>query len=83
MPLSALIREPRHLGSVQTGSWNVLPLAPTKEGKRTLSFRYSPKDTNAGAIIEQVRAAGLVITDLSTDDRDLEDVFLHLTRDAA
>ncbi|MCB1559437.1 MAG: ABC transporter ATP-binding protein [Alphaproteobacteria bacterium] len=62
---------------------SLLPLAPTKEGKRTLSFRYSPKDTNAGAIIEQVRAAGLVITDLSTDDRDLEDVFLHLTRDAA
>jgi len=58
-------------------------LSPVKEGKRTLSFRYSPKDTNAGAIIEQVRAAGLVITDLSTDDRDLEDVFLHLTRDAA
>lgn len=54
--------------------------SPRKDGKKTLSFRYSPQDTNAGEIIAAVQAAGLGIIDLSTDDRDLEDVFLQLTK---
>lgn len=62
---------------------SLLHLLPQKEGKRTLSFRYSPKDTTAGAIILAAQNAGLTIQDVSTDDRDLEDVFLQLTRDAA
>ncbi|OIN86822.1 MAG: multidrug ABC transporter ATP-binding protein [Alphaproteobacteria bacterium CG1_02_46_17] len=59
---------------------SLLRFSPQKEGKRTLAFRYSPKETNAGEIITAVQSAGLGIVDLSTDDRDLEDVFLQLTR---
>ncbi len=59
---------------------SLLRFAPQKEGKRTLAFRYSPKETNAGEIITAVQSVGLGIVDLSTDDRDLEDVFLQLTR---
>ncbi len=53
---------------------------PRKDGKRTLSFRYSPQDTNAGEIIKSIQEAGFGIADLSTNERDLEDVFLQLTR---
>ena len=51
-----------------------------KDGKRTLVVRYSPKEISAGHVIAMVQQNGLVITDISTDDRDLEDVFLQLTR---
>ena len=51
-----------------------------KEGKRTLVVRYSPQDYCAGEIIEAVQKAGYGIADLSTDESDLEDVFLQLTR---
>ncbi len=54
-----------------------------KDGKRTLVVRYSPKDISAGQVISMVQQNGLVITDISTDDRDLEDVFLQLTRQSA
>lgn len=54
-----------------------------KDGKRTLVIRYSPKDISAGHVISMVQQNGLVITDISTDDRDLEDVFLQLTRHSA
>jgi ABC-2 type transport system ATP-binding protein len=55
-------------------------LNPLQTGNRTLTIRYNPRDTNAGAIIQSVQAAGLGIADLSTNDRDLEEVFLQLTR---
>lgn len=55
-------------------------LTPLQTGNRTLTIRYNPRDTNAGAIIQSVQAAGLGIADLSTNDRDLEEVFLQLTR---
>lgn len=59
---------------------SLLALHPAQTGQRTLTIRYNPRDTNAGAIIQAVQAAGLGIADLSTNDRDLEDVFLQLTR---
>lgn len=47
---------------------------------RTLKVRYAAKDVSAGQIIAAVQGAGLGIADLTTDQSDLEDVFLQLTR---
>ncbi|MFN3828269.1 MAG: ABC transporter ATP-binding protein [Micavibrio sp.] len=52
---------------------------PEKQGNRTLVIRYSPREQSAGALIEAVQAAGYGISDISTDESDLEDVFLQLT----
>lgn len=52
----------------------------SQDGKRTLVVRYSPGEQSAGAIIEAVQAAGYGIADISTDESDLEDVFLQITR---
>jgi len=51
-----------------------------KEGKRTLMLRYSPDELQIGKVIEEIQAAGFGIADISTDDSDLEDVFLELTK---
>ncbi len=51
----------------------------TREGIRTLMVRYAPKDQSAGAIIAAVQAAGYGIADISTDESDLEDVFIQMT----
>jgi ABC-2 type transport system ATP-binding protein len=64
----------------------VLPPALTALGgalegdRRSIRFRYNPKEANAGALITAVQAENLGIVDLSTDEADLEDVFLRLTR---
>ncbi len=55
---------------------------PDREGRRTLIFRYSPGEQAVGPILDAVRDSGLEIVDLSTDESDLEDVFLQLTRAA-
>lgn len=47
---------------------------------RTLKIRYAARDVSAGQIIAAVQAAGFGIADLTTDQSDLEDVFLQLTR---
>ena len=52
---------------------------PQRQGRRTLVVRYSPKEQDAGAIIQAVQNAGYGIADISTDESDLEDVFLQLT----
>lgn len=44
-----------------------------------LLLRYAPSAVPAGEILEKVRAAGLGIRDLSTEEADLEDIFLRLT----
>lgn len=50
-----------------------------KEGRRTLMVRYTPKDQDIGEIIEIIQKARYGIVDISTDESDLEDVFLQLT----
>jgi len=45
-----------------------------------LNISYQPSRTSAGQIIQAVNAAGLTIADLSTEETDLEDIFLQLTR---
>ncbi len=47
---------------------------------RGLVFRYRPSQTRIRDILTAVREAGLTISDLTTQEGDLEDVFLALTR---
>lgn len=48
-------------------------------GKRSVIIRYNPSETEVGAMIEAIQKAGYGIVDISTDDSDLEDVFIQLT----
>ena len=48
---------------------------------RQLAVRYRPSETEVGEILAAVREAGLTIVDLTSKEADLEDIFLHLTRD--
>ncbi|MFQ6021655.1 MAG: ABC transporter ATP-binding protein [Acidiferrobacterales bacterium] len=50
-----------------------------RDGKQ-LEFRLDRSVDSIGEFLERLRAAGLVITDLHTEEPDLEDVFLELTR---
>lgn len=56
--------------------------SPSKEGRRTLLLRYSPTDQCVGEIIDIIKKSGHVICDISTDESDLEDIFLQITRAA-
>ncbi len=47
---------------------------------RRLVIRFQPSQTRVGEILEAVAAAGLHIADLTTEQTDLEDIFLQLTR---
>lgn len=53
------------------------------EGKHRLVVNYRPSDTSVGAMIDAIQKANLNITDIQTDQSDLEDVFLQLTRNTA
>lgn len=53
---------------------------PVLEGRRTLLFHYSPGEMQVGDMINAILNDGHVIADISTDESDLEDVFLQLTR---
>ena len=45
----------------------------------TLALTYRPSERTAMQVLEAVRAAGLVIRDVATEEPDLEDVFVALT----
>jgi ABC-2 type transport system ATP-binding protein len=47
-----------------------------------LAITYDKRATSAGAVLAGVSAAGLTIVDVSTQEADLEDVFLTLTKAA-
>lgn len=49
------------------------------DGLTWLTISYRPSTMHAGDIITAVQAAGLRIVDLSTEETDLEDIFLQLT----
>jgi len=53
---------------------------PIQEGRRTITCRYSPSDNAVGTMIRAINKSGYEIIDISTDESDLEDVFLQLTR---
>jgi ABC-2 type transport system ATP-binding protein len=55
------------------------PFAPTLAEERRLVFQYKPSVTTVGDILGGLQAAHLGIVDLSTEEADLEDIFLRLT----
>ncbi|MEL6570802.1 MAG: ABC transporter ATP-binding protein [Pseudomonadota bacterium] len=59
-------------------------LPPTISGTRrndgTLAFSYHTTQTSADQVLDLLRTADIKITDISTEESDLEDVFLALTR---
>jgi ABC-2 type transport system ATP-binding protein len=50
------------------------------QGSRRLVFRYKPSEHPVARILDGVHAAGLTILDVTTEETDLEDIFLQLTR---
>ena len=46
-----------------------------------LSISYAPSQTKVGEVLAQLNACGVSVRDISTDEADLEDVFLQLTYD--
>ncbi len=48
---------------------------------RQITIRYQPSKTQIAEVLAAVREAGLTILDLTTEQSDLEDIFLALTRD--
>ncbi len=56
---------------------------PQQQGRRSITCRYSPGDNVVGAMIDAIGKAGYQIVDISTDESDLEDVFLQLTQGSA
>ena len=76
--LDALRREARtlsrQLASAQPGEESAA--RPVEGG---IAVRYDPSASSVGAIIAAVAAAGLEITDVTTDEPDLEEVFLEMT----
>ncbi|MBU0800898.1 MAG: ABC transporter ATP-binding protein [Alphaproteobacteria bacterium] len=56
------------------------PFHPVAEARRSVTCRYSPGEGVVGQMIAVLQAAGYGIADISTDESDLEDVFLQLTR---
>jgi len=49
-------------------------------GERTIVITYSKARVNAGEVLAALQSAGFGIVDVSTQEADLEDVFLNLTR---
>ncbi|MGR3468105.1 MAG: ABC transporter ATP-binding protein [Shimia sp.] len=54
----------------------------TERPDGTLAFSYAAARTSPEAILDAVRSAGLGLRDIRTEQADLEDVFLSLTRAA-
>ncbi|WP_341909358.1 ABC transporter ATP-binding protein [Ferrovibrio terrae] len=52
-------------------------------GPRRLRLHYRPSQMPFSTLLARVQAAGLAIHDLTTQDADLEDLFLELTRNRA
>jgi ABC-2 type transport system ATP-binding protein len=58
---------------------NLNDLAIKRNSPQSITITFDPSKNTTGEIINRVQSAGLIITDLSTKDQDLEDVFLRLT----
>lgn len=48
----------------------------------TLAFGYDARVMGAGTVLDAIRAGGMRIADVRTEEADLEDVFLQLTSKA-
>ena len=58
---------------------NAVGLEVTQRADGTLALSYHAADTTAEEVLAAVRAAGIAIRDVKTEQADLEDVFLALT----
>ncbi|MDJ0921381.1 MAG: ABC transporter ATP-binding protein [Henriciella sp.] len=68
-PREPLDRVPPDLASLNT----------VLEEDGTLSITFRSSETGIGRLLEQVRSAGISVADLSTDQPNLEDVFVAMT----
>ena len=50
--------------------------------RHRLVVRYRPSETRLGDVLNAMNAAGIQVADLTTEETDLEDIFLQLTRAA-
>lgn len=51
----------------------------TMRGPTVISVQINQNEANVGQVLSSVQAAGLTISDISTEETDLEDIFLQLT----
>ncbi|MFH1806095.1 MAG: ABC transporter ATP-binding protein [Pseudomonadota bacterium] len=51
------------------------------KGPNQIALHYRPSKTQMAEILNAIHASGLAISDLSTEEGDLEDIFLMLTRE--
>ncbi len=74
----------RSMVIIPDGEVKTLPQAPgievTRRDGGALSFSYSAGQVSAEAVLAAVRDAGIRIRDVRTEQADLQDVFLELTR---
>jgi ABC-2 type transport system ATP-binding protein len=54
-------------------------LGMERTGPARLRLSYQPSRTRLGQLLAEVQKAGLEIVDLSTEETDLEDIFLEVT----
>lgn len=59
------------------------PFSPELRPDRRMVVHYKPSQMPMAGILDAVRTAGLAITDLTTEEADLEDIFLQLTSSKA
>jgi ABC-2 type transport system ATP-binding protein len=67
--------------AIDTVPQSLQRFTPTLVNPHRLSIHYTPSKIAISDILSEVSAAGLTIKDLSTDEPDLEDAFLNMTRD--
>lgn len=60
---------------------NLIPFAPERTNEQTLAFHARRDDGGIPALLDALPGCGLKIIDISTDEPDLEEVFLRLTTD--
>ncbi|MEQ1888174.1 MAG: ABC transporter ATP-binding protein [Alphaproteobacteria bacterium] len=72
-----LVISPAHPVAEVPASLAGLNVERLRDGK--LAVQYNPADTPVMMLIERIKDAGIPIADISTEESDLEDVFLQLT----
>ena len=66
-------------GDLGTVPQNLSALGIQVDGQNRLTLSYRPSEARTGQILDAIRDAGLQISDITTEESDLEDVFLALT----
>ncbi len=61
---------------------NLVAFGAEQVGARRLLFRYHASDSPVQGILDAVSGAGLQVCDMTSEEADLEDIFLQLTRGA-